>query len=103
MQRHPQPDTLRGWVHLVVDLQVRQERLRQRFYQQAFWYLRRNQNEQTIATILMSAVLPPDPSTTERLPHRAVQASADRYLIRIGPGPMPETFNVNNNNRPVNG
>jgi hypothetical protein len=40
---------------------------------------------------------------TERVPHRAVQAIADRHLVRIGATLIPEPLNVNDNDGPVNG
>jgi hypothetical protein len=103
MQRHPQPDALGSLVLLVMRTQIHRQRWRQRFCQQALRYLSRNQGEQAIAAIFVKTVLPRDPGTAERVPHRTVQPSANSHLVRIGPAMIPEALDINDDNGPVNG
>ena len=103
VQRHPQPDPLRTRMRAVVRAQRRHQRGRQRFRQQALGHLGRNQDEHAIAAILVTAVIPRDPRPAERLPHRAIQAIANRHLVRIGAALIPEPLHVNDDDGPVNG
>ena len=51
----------------------------------------------------MTTVIPRDPRAAERVPQRTIQAIANRYLVAIGAALIPEPFNVNDNDGPVNG
>ena len=51
----------------------------------------------------MTAVIPRNPCAAERVPHRTIQATANRHLVRIGTALITEPLNVHDNDGPVNG
>ena len=76
---------------------------REQFHEQALGHVGRNQDEHTVAAVLVTAVGPGDSRAVERFPHRAVQALPDRQLVPVGATPIPEPLNVNDDYGPVNG
>src|SRR5580704_13714373 len=83
-------------------MQRRPQRGRQRSRQQALGHLGRNQDEYTITAILVTAAVPRDSRPAERLLHRAIQASTNSHLMRIGAAQIPEPLDVNYDDGPVN-
>ena len=73
------------------------------FHEQALGHLGWNQDEHTVAAVLVTTVGPRDSRAVECFPHRAVQALTNRQLVPVGATPIPEPFNVNDDYGPVNG
>jgi len=76
---------------------------RQRLHEQALGHLRPDQDKKAVTTVLAGIVVPGQARLLERGPDCPVQALTDRYLITVSPAAIPETLNVENNDRPVNG
>ena len=83
--------------------QRRHQRGRQRSREQRLRHLGRNQDEHPVAAVLMTAVIPGDPGTAERVLHRPVQTIAYGHLMLIGTTLIPEPLNINDDDSPVNG
>ena len=103
VQRHPQPDPLLAWMRAVVRVQRCDQCGRQRFHQQALGQLSRNQDEHTVASVLVTAAIPRDTGVAKRFLHGTVQAVTNRHLMPVGTPLIPEPLNVNNDYGPVNG
>jgi hypothetical protein len=63
--------------------------------------LRADQDDHAVTAVLV--ISPRDLGPAEGFPHGIVKASANSYLNRVGPAPVPETLDVDSNNSPVDG
>jgi hypothetical protein len=102
MQCHPQPHSLRQATPRIVRTDRSGKPDRKVSRQKGFRYLRRNQDERTVTTVLTRTPAPVHPALGKCLRQRLIQRLADRELIQAGPSRITEPFHVNNNDRAVN-
>ncbi|SRR6478736_7250003 len=102
VQRHPQTHPLRLAARSVVPADSGHKRGWEAGNQASLRYIRRNQDECTVAAVLDLAVFPDDPALPEGIRQRPVQSFSDRKLVQVGPGSIAEAFHVNHHDRTVN-
>jgi hypothetical protein len=91
---HPQSDSFLGTVDLVVRSESRNDALRKRVDKEAFRDGGWDQDEDTIASIFVFAVIPWDAGFVERRDEDSVQAVPHRDLVESIPTEISEALHV---------
>jgi DUF1707 SHOCT-like domain len=97
VQDHPHPDPFRIRVRAVMPAQRGDQRGRHYFREYALVNLGTRQDENTVAAVLVTAIIPRDFRLAECLIHRTVQAIPDGHLIPVRATAVPEPLNINRN------
>jgi hypothetical protein len=101
MHRQPQPDPSLSILHPVVLHQRRSQLLRNNGRHNTLRHVWWNQHQHPITTVLVVTVPPTHPSSGKRLPQRPVQPLSDRNLMRICSATIPESLDINTDDRPM--
>src|SRR5689334_16144395 len=94
MDRHPQPYLLWNFMSAIVPIQLRSERGGEHSGKEILRHFWGNQDEYTVAAVLVIAVTPPDSRVAEGLLQCLVQAVADGDLVPVGASLITESFDV---------